>query len=524
MKAWIRAAAIAACLAALTALILMLVQPKLDPAKIQTLPLIGAAWLVFLVAAFLLRKTPVHLALPLILIGAFAVQIAAISAPPQQSSDLYRYIWDGRVQAAGIDPYAYTPGARALVPLRNEFLWDKGGPHHYGGRVKPSTDPANPAFDQIAGYTRMNRPYAPTIYPPVAEAYFYAVQEVAPADNSTTPIQAAAAACAIATTLILLFGLARLGKDPRWAAIWAWCPTVALEAGNNAHVDILAVMLSALALLILAGTRARGRTLLGGVVLGLAIATKMTPALALPALVRGRRWVMLLASTASAVIVVYIPHLLAVGNRVLGFLPGYLSQEGYTSGSRFGLLDVIFKDKVATGIAVLILAGTAYFVLRTSDQARPWHGTLIMTGVALAVTTPLYQWYALLLVMLVALDGQPEWLGLAAGGYLFAEPLKGPLALPNPQALGYGAGLAIALAGVYIRYRMSHRQPAHRLPLTPMLSRLATPAEPAPAPSGEPGRVPTLVPSGTSRPSATIPSPEDELAGTYLTAGTSAGA
>ena len=45
-----------------------------------------------------------------------------------------------------------------------------------------------------------------------------------------------------------------------------------------------------------------------------------------------------------------------------------------------------------------------------------------MTAGALAVTTPHYQWYSLLLVMLVALDGRPEWLAFAAGGYYAAEP------------------------------------------------------------------------------------------------------
>jgi hypothetical protein len=73
MKAWVRVGAVTICLAALTALILVLVQPHLDPARIQALPLIGGAWLAFGVAAFLLRKTPVRLAVPLILVGAFAV-------------------------------------------------------------------------------------------------------------------------------------------------------------------------------------------------------------------------------------------------------------------------------------------------------------------------------------------------------------------------------------------------------------------------------------------------------------------
>ena len=68
-------------------------------------------------------------AVALILLGGIAIQVAAVSAPPRQSDDLYRYIWDGRVQAAGIDPYAYVPAARQLTGLRDEFLWHPGADH-----------------------------------------------------------------------------------------------------------------------------------------------------------------------------------------------------------------------------------------------------------------------------------------------------------------------------------------------------------------------------------------------------------
>jgi len=89
-------------------------------------------------------------------------------------------------------------------------------------------------------------------------------------------------------------------------------------------------------------------------------------------------------------------------------------------------------------------------VLRFSDPDRPWRGAVVMTGVALAVTTPSYQWYAILLVMLVVLDGRPEWLAFAAGGYLAAEPHLGRWrVIPHPQAVGYGlAALFVALVWV----------------------------------------------------------------------------
>ena len=173
----------------------------------------------------------------------------------------------------------------------------------------------------------------PTIYPPVAEAYFLGVHYLPPADDSSQPIQATTALVAVLTTVLLLFGLGRLGRDVRMAALWSWCPTVALEAGNSAHVDVVAVAITAAAMLALATARTTRRTVLGGILLGLAIATKLTPALTVPALLR-RRWLTVAVAASSAFVAVYVPHVLAVGSKVIGFLPGYLQQEGYTSGTQ----------------------------------------------------------------------------------------------------------------------------------------------------------------------------------------------
>ena len=307
----------------------------------------------------------------------------------------------------------------------------------------------HPAADLAAGCTLINRPSVPTIYPPVAEAYFLAVHYLPGGNDSTTPIQATTALVAVLTTVLLLFGLGRLGRDVRMAALWAWCPTVALEAGNSAHVDVVAVAITAAALLVLATAAASRRTVLGGVLLGLAIATKVTPVLTVPAVLR-RRWMTVALAAGSAFVVVYIPHVLAVGGKVIGFLPGYLQQEGYTNGTRFGIIGLVVTGKLAIAMAVLILAAVAFAVLQFSDPDRPWQGAVIMTAAALAVTTPRYQWYALLLVMLVALDGRPEWLAFAAGAYYAAEPNLGRYTIPNRlhDAVAYGVPVVVVARGL----------------------------------------------------------------------------
>lgn len=459
MSAKIRVAGIIGFLFVLGGLILLIAKPELDPARLLPLALVGGGWIAFGCAAWLLRKVTLKLAVGLILVGGIALQVIALTGPPQNSSDSYRYIWDGRVQMAGIDPYLYAPADAGVARLRDDFLWSGTGPGHYYDCVSTkNTSTAVPADTLVAGCSKLNRVKVPTVYPPVAEAYFTAVQLVAPADDSTTPIQAAAAAFATLVTVILLFGLRTLGKDPRLAALWAWCPTVILEAGQNAHVDVVAVAFTLVALLLLARAKTEGRAALGGVLLGLAIATKVTPILVVPAVLR-RGWMLISASAAAAIALVYAPHVLAVGTKIIGFFPGYLHQEGYSTGTGFSVIGLFVDGKLAIATAVVVLAAVALAIIRFGDPDQPWRGGVLMTSAALAVCTPDFQWYAILLAMLVALDGRPEWLAIAAGGYLTNNTnlhLAG-IAIHNTRLLGYGGGAAIACVCALVRYVLERR-------------------------------------------------------------------
>ncbi len=465
MSAKLRVAAIISLLLVLGSMVLLIAQPGLDPARLLPLALVVGAWIAFGCAAWLLRKVALKLAVGLILVGGIALQVVAMTGPPQNSSDSYRYIWDGRVQAAGIDPYLYAPVDQGVAKLRNDFLWSGTGPGHYVDCAKTDQiSTAHPADSVVAGCSKLNRIKAPTVYPPVAEAYFLAVQLAAPADDSAVPIQAAAASFAVLVTVILLFGLRRFGKDPRLAALWAWCPTVILECGQNAHVDVVAVALTLVALLLLARAKTEGRTVLGGFLLGLAIATKVTPVLVAPAVLR-RGWLLISASVAAAISLVYAPHVLAVGSKIIGFFPGYLRQEGYSTGGGFSVIGLFAHGKAATAVAVVILAAIAVAIYRFCDPDQPWRGGVLMTSAALAVCTPDFQWYAILLVMLVALDGRPEWLAIAAGGYFTNSGnlyLAG-VAVHHTRLWGYGGGAAVACACALVRY-MLERRAAGRAP------------------------------------------------------------
>ena len=472
----VRTGGACAAAAALAGLVWWAVHPSGGATPAERTPAQAAAWIVFAAGVWLVRRLPVRRAVPLIVIGGLGMQLAALSAPPRTSTDAYRYVWDGRVQAAGIDPYRYVPAAPELAGLRDpDFLWSRTD---RSWCVAPRTpDPDRAGAVLAPGCTLINRPAVHTIYPPVAEVYFTAVHALSPPGARIKPIQVAAALAAGATTLLLLYGLRRLGRDPRLAAYWAWCPMVALEAGNNAHVDVVAAGLTVLALITLAGAgRSRACALLGGGVLGLAIATKLFPALILPAAAR-RRPVAIGGAAAGAVVAVYLPHVLAVGGGVLGYLPGYLKEEGYASGSRFALLTLVVPPAWAGLAAVVVLAATALLVWRTADPARPWRGGLVLAGVFLLVTSPALPWYGLLVIVLVALDGRAEWLAVGAAGYVMWAMIA--FGLPGLAAtrVGYGAAAVTVLGAALWRASAARRSRAVEQPDT-----VAAPRQPSPLP------------------------------------------
>jgi Glycosyl transferase family 2/Glycosyltransferase family 87 len=495
----VRVAGAVIAAAALAGLVLVSVRPAIrHRLGLNDVVVLAALWIIFAVGALLVRRIPVRQAAAVILVGGAAMQLAALSARPHTSDDVYRYIWDGRVQAAGIDPYRYVPSAPELVSMRDSYLW----PTTSRWCVAPgSPDPDRPGTFLAPGCTKINRPTVHTIYPPVAEAYFLVVDESSPAGSGTLPMQGAAAVAAMAVTAALLTGLRRVGRDPRLAVLWAWCPTVAFETGNGAHVDVIAVALTVVALLVLSASRTRGRSALGGGLLGLAVATKVYPVLVAPAVAR-RRPITVASAAVAAMAAVYLPHVLAVGSGVLGFLPSYVQQEGYGNGTRFLLLSVVLPPAWCGPAAAVILTVTALAVMRFTDPRRPWDGAVVMAGIALLLTCPDYPWYAELLVAMAAMAGRAEWLPVSAAGYL---PLFGTqIGFSWTTSVLTGYGTAAAVVAIAALARLALRLPATGTPQPrEPQPREPQPREPQPRAAGSVPPAPNL-PAGAPAPSAGV--------------------
>ncbi len=375
----------------------------------------AVCWALFALAVLLLRRVPARHVTALVVAGTALVGGAGLTGVPNTSTDPARYAWDGIVQTAGVSPYEYTPDAGELRDLRPAWIFPESTPFTrddgtIGERCGEPDRQVHRAYDSQTGdvvCTLINRPDVPTIYPPMAELYFWAVSAVVGPDAGFFPLQAMGFVLVLGTTVALLATLRRRGLDPRWAALWGWCPLVVGEGVTNSHVDLLgAVLVVAASLLVATGRRFRG-----GIALGAAIATKLIPVIAAPALLRGQPWKVIGASVVTFA-VLYVPYVAMTGWGVLGYLPGYLTEEGYEDGSRFVFLSAFMPDAWTTPVAVLIVGVTAVLVWVKTPAHDPWLGQLVMIGVTLVAVSPRYPWYALLLVPFVALTGRVEWLAI----------------------------------------------------------------------------------------------------------------
>ncbi|WP_307795392.1 glycosyltransferase 87 family protein [Actinacidiphila acididurans] len=405
----------------------------------------AGAWLLFAAALLVVRKVPRRAATVLVVTGAAALALAGLVAPPRTSDDMYRYVWDGTVQSAGISPYAYSPDAPEPARLRGPWLFP---PVAEGPDPCPGWD-SRPATGGVC--TRINRPAVHTIYPPVAEGWFLLVHELSPSGARHKPMQLGGAALALATTGALLLALRRRGGDPRGAALWAWCPLVPVAAVNDAHVDTLGVLLTVLALGVATAPVRRGA------LLGAAIAVKLLPGLVMPgALARRprREWLRLVPAAVAVVALTYLPYVLASGAGVLGYLPGYLHEEGYEPGAvhRFALLRLVLPDAAAGPAALAAIAVTALYVLLRGDPRRPWHGALIMTGITLLLTSPSYYWYGLLVVALAAFENRWEWLAVPLAGLALYTGGEFRIHGDTLQTLVYAGAALIVTAGTLTRH------------------------------------------------------------------------
>ena len=279
-------------------------------------------------------------------------RVPYLLTPVAALDDLHRYVWDGRMQRLGYNPYKVIPADPAVAGLHT-----------------PET-------------RELNHPDLPSPYPAGAQLFFRAVTAI---HESTFAFKVAFLACDLAIILVLLTELRRTGQGEHWVLAYAWHPLLATEVAGSSHVDIVGTLLllvSAVAL----GRRWRGTAAMA---FGLAVAVKLLPIVLLPLYwkrVRMRDGV--LAAVVFALL--YVPFL-DQGRIPLGSLGTYVQRFRFNDPV-FAMLERVAAPQVVAGLAVLAGFLTAVWL---RSKCRTWSSDAFAWPMAtsLLCAPVVYPWY-----------------------------------------------------------------------------------------------------------------------------------
>jgi alpha-1,6-mannosyltransferase len=277
-----------------------------------SLALAGVAYLLAIREFFATPKFPRRVVvLGLVLAAVWHVEFLRL--PAGADDDIHRYVWDGRLQRLGYNPYLVVPADPAAKGLHT-----------------PET-------------RNLNNPNLPSPYPAGAQLFFRAVTAI---HESTFALKVAFVVCDLAIILVLLDVSRYSRRGAHLVLAYAWNPLLAIEVAGSGHIDIVG------ALLVLVSAAALGRRwrATAAVALGLAVAVKFLPIVLLPLYWKRVR----IRDAALAVAVVglmYVPFL-DHGRIPTGSLAAYV--QGFRfNGPVVAVLHQVAPPRLLAGLAVL---------------------------------------------------------------------------------------------------------------------------------------------------------------------------
>src|ERR1700740_2901572 len=237
--------------------------------------------------------------------------------PAGADDDVHRYVWDGRLQRLGYNPYVVVPNDPAFSALHTDET------------------------------RNLNNPDVPSPSPAGAQLFFRAVTAI-PA--SAFAFKVAFVLCELAIVPLLLAELRRLGQAEHWVLAYAWNPLLVTCVTYSGHVDILGVLL----LLLSAATLGRRWRTFAAITFGLAVAVKFLPIVLAPLYWRRVR-------VRDGLLAVLIVGLLYVPFLHRGSVPrgsiGVFVERFRFNDPAFAEIERIVRPQVVAGLAVVAGVG-----------------------------------------------------------------------------------------------------------------------------------------------------------------------
>jgi hypothetical protein len=343
----------ACCLLLASALLLALTQARLG-SRLFFLFATGLCVSQLLAVIGIRRAEPPRTWLWIAVGVAVACRVLLMVGPVNYDSDMVRYVYDGRVQRFGYNPYAVVPSDPAL------------------------------AHTHTADTARMPSRNAHTPYPPAAQLFFRLMVTLR---ESARVMKSVLTLLDIATIFIVLQWLRVTGRSEWLLLGYAWNPLVILEVAHSGHIDGLGVFWIALC----AYWMARRRTSLAAVAFTLAVATKLLPIVLAP-LFLGRVKPRDIAIGAGALLLLYLPFM-TPGVMPIGAVSNVVEHIRFNSP----IFRPLAWAVTPTGAAVFALAAglaAAAWARWKLDVNAPAAWAWPM-AIALACAPVIYPWYLL---------------------------------------------------------------------------------------------------------------------------------
>ncbi|UCC31573.1 MAG: DUF2029 domain-containing protein [Phycisphaerales bacterium] len=310
------------------------------------------------------------------LMGCIGLRLLPLAVDP--SDDAYRYVWEGRVQHAGFNPFGHPPDDPQLADLRDD------------------------------GWGKINHPDYPAIYGPVSQLQFLAAAAICP---SVYTVKLMHVVWDVFVMVVLAACLRGLGRRPHGAVLYSLCPPVLASFAIEGHVDSLMLLFMAVAVWAVVAKRKN----LAGVMLGLAMATKIVLLVLLPWFLKRCRREAILAVVVATLC--YLPYLSA-GTGVFSSLLRFSS--GAPSFSVLAVFSVTSLGTVATHVAAALLLAAILIALAWRRHDFTDYGAAAM-GTLLLLMPIVHYWYLSWVLIWLPFGARARWIVAALAMILYFE-------------------------------------------------------------------------------------------------------
>ncbi len=346
----------------------------------------------FAAYAWLLQFDLTAVQLRYVLIAAIVFRCIFLPALPHLSDDYFRFIWDGRLSAQGINPFNVLP--LHFVQTQQSL--------HTG--VSSSI------------YAGLNSKSYYTIYPPVMQGIFWFGAKIFPHSipGSIVVMRLFILLSELGTILLLRRLLIYWGKSEKLTLLYAWNPLVIAELTGNLHFEAVMIFFLLLSVYLLI----RGNESLSALAFGLALSVKLLPLMFLPALVRRIGWKKTIPYGIISIGItglLFLPFMDTVFLQHIGSSVGLYFSKFEFNASLFYLIrwlgtqiigyDIIYAAGPALGVCMLYGMGWYLRKERKPDGQNIFRSWMWIWLIYLACSTIVHPWYVTPLVVFAVFSG-----------------------------------------------------------------------------------------------------------------------